>query len=330
MATIRKRGRTWTAEVRRRGVSKTATFPTLAEARAWATATEARILAERRGEVPDRPLRHLLERYAAEVTTHRRSARWEIVRINALSRDPIADVSLRDLDGRHVAEWRDRRLAQVSAASVRREWTLLSSACQRAVREWKWLRENPFRGTATRPPSPPNRTRTATDDELARMYVALRYDPQAETVTTISARVGAAARFAVETAMRAGEIAALTTADVDLDRRVARVIEGKTRAASRQVPLSSTAVAVLRQLTPTEDGRLFGITSAQIDALWRKARAKADVDGLRFHDLRHTAITRLARVLDVLSLARVVGHADVRMLMTYYHPSAEDLAQRLA
>lgn len=53
------------------------------------------------------------------------------------------------------------------------------------------------------------------------------------------------------------------------------------------------------------------------------------VDGLTFHDLRHSAITRLAKKLDVLALAKMVGHRDLRQLMIYYNPSAEELAGRL-
>ena len=46
-------------------------------------------------------------------------------------------------------------------------------------------------------------------------------------------------------------------------------------------------------------------------------------------DARHEAITRLAKVFDVLELARIVGHRDLRMLLVYYNPSAEDLSGKL-
>ncbi len=53
------------------------------------------------------------------------------------------------------------------------------------------------------------------------------------------------------------------------------------------------------------------------------------ITGLTFHDTRHEALTRLARKLDVLDLARMVGHRDPRSLMVYYNAPAEEIARRL-
>jgi len=327
MASITKRGRAWFAQVRRRGVSRSGSFSTKAEAVAWAAQLEAEILADKRGEVPERPFSDLLTRYRDEVSATKRGERWERLRIGLLLRDGISAVSLRDLDARHVAEWRDRRLGQVSAASVRREWNLLSAACNVAVREWRWLRDNPFR-EVRRPAPSAARDRIATDHEIERLLFALGYD--CDTVPgTITARVGAAVLFAVETAMRAGEIAGLTWDRVFEDRRFVKVGAGKTAAARRDVPLSPEALRILKQMRPLKQDSVFDLTTQQIDALFRKAKVRAMVDDLHFHDLRHTAITRLSRKLDVLALARMVGHRDLRMLQVYYNESAEDLAGRL-
>ena len=80
---------------------------------------------------------------------------------------------------------------------------------------------------------------------------------------------------------------------------------------------------------PESDGPRFDLTSQQIDALFRKARDKSKIENLRFHDSRHEAITRLAKKPDVLSLARIVGHKDIRMLLVYFNETAEELAHRL-
>ena len=50
------------------------------------------------------------------------------------------------------------------------------------------------------------------------------------------------------------------------------------------------------------------------------------VADLHFHDARHEAITRLARKIDVLDLARMIGHRDPRSLMVYYNATATDIA----
>ena len=102
----------------------------------------------------------------------------------------------------------------MSPASVIREWNLLSSACNIAVREWRWLQENPMKGVR-RPKQPEAR-------EIERLLWALGYDHESPPVT-VSSRVGAAMLFAIESALRAGEICALRWGDVFLDERYFKV-----------------------------------------------------------------------------------------------------------
>jgi integrase len=93
------------------------------------------------------------------------------------------------------------------------------------------------------------------------------------------------------------------------------------------VPLSTRAIELLGEL-PKQDP-VFGLTSRQLDVLWRKLRDRAAVADLTFHDSRHWAVTRLAKKLDVMDLARMVGHRNLSQLLAYYNEKAEDLALRL-
>jgi integrase len=93
----------------------------------------------------------------------------------------------------------------------------------------------------------------------------------------------------------------------------------------RQVPLSPRALEIWAMVP---EG--FGVESATVDALFRVARDKrTKIEGLTFHDTRHEAITRLAKKLHVLDLARMVGHQDIKQLMTYYNETADDIAAKL-
>lgn len=74
---------------------------------------------------------------------------------------------------------------------------------------------------------------------------------------------------------------------------------------------------------------LFALSASSLDANFRKIKKAACIDALTFHDTRHEAITRLAKKLDVLELARMVGHRDLRMLMIYYNETAANLAVKL-
>ena len=326
MASFRKRGEKWEAFVSKSGNRQSKTFPTKTAAQAWAAQVETEIATGKAGSIPNKTFADLLTRYAEEVSPTKRGERWERLRIGLTLRDVVAKAHLRDFDARDVAAWRDRRLTQVSAASVQREWNLLSNACSVAVKEWKWLTANPFH-EVRRPPPTESRDRLATDEEIDRLLFALGCSRDAAPETA-SARIGAAMLFAIETAMRAGEISGLTWGSVKLDKRYCRIEGGKTSAARRDVPLSAEAIRILGQM-PKDADTVFNVSTAQIDALFRKAKAKALVEDLHFHDFRHLAITRLAHKLDVLALARMVGHRDLRMLQVYYNMSAADMAGRL-
>jgi integrase len=139
-------------------------------------------------------------------------------------------------------------------------------------------------------------------------------------------------RLALETGMRAGELCGLTWDRVNLQTNVATLPMTKNGSA-RQVPLSPRAVAVLTALKPDKPGQgdstVLRMNVQQLDAIWRKGRDKAGIADLHFHDSRATAVTRLARKLDILDLARMIGHRDLKSLSVYFRATAEDIAKKL-
>jgi hypothetical protein len=74
---------------------------------------------------------------------------------------------------------------------------------------------------------------------------------------------------------------------------------------------------------------VLDLTEPTRDALFRKIRQRASLEDLHFHDSRAEAIWRLSKKLDVLQLARVIGHRDLKSLLIYYDESASELAKRL-
>jgi integrase len=244
------------------------------------------------------------------------------MRLAALCESPLAKVPMAELSAKHISAWRDERLRSVTGATVTREMNLLSHVFTVARKEWQWLSASPTTDVARPPPTPP-RDRRVTQDEIERLCIVLNWQHDAKDVKaeTKQQRVAVAFLFAIETAMRAGEICSLQAGDVN--GRVARLKMTKN-GLPRSVPLSLRAVE-LWQMVP--DG--FGITTETLDVLFRKARAKAGIEGLTFHDSRHEAITRLAAKLNVLDLARMVGHRDIKQLQTYYNATAEDIAAKL-
>lgn len=319
MASIRKLKSGYRAEVARQGIRKSKVFPTRQEAKDWAARAEYEIL---NGDKIAAKLRlvELFERYAREVSPGKRGHRWEVIRLEKIGRDAIAQIRLEDLAAKDFAAWRDKRLREVAPASVIREMQLMSSVLNVARRDWGLISVNPL-SDVRKPTKPQPRDRLPTSGEVE----AMRFSA-GEDLTKATARAFHAFLFALESAMRAGEIAGLEWDRVDLERRVAKLTHTKNGRA-REVPLSSEAVRLLRALPPLDP--VFGLSSPQLDVLFRKLRDRAGVTGLTFHDSRHAAITALARKLDVLALARMVGHTDLRQLRVYYNESAEELAKRL-
>lgn len=321
MATFEKRGKRWRVQLMRNGERVSATFSTKAEAQAWAS-DEASI---REGK-GSRTLDEALSKYAREVSPTKRGERWEDLRITRFRADlKFRHRPMHEIDEGHISAWRDERLKEVSAATVRRELNLLSSIWNTARKDWRWVSGNPIRDIR-KPKAPRPRTRAISEREADALVLALGYaggKPQ-----NVSQRVAVAFLFALETAMRAGEIAGIRKQHIR--GRVVHLPQTKNDT-ERDVPLTPDAAALIA-LCP--DG--FGVTPAQIDALFRKARDKAVKKGqagladIHFHDTRRTATIALSKKLQPMELAKVTGHKDLKILLsTYYAVSADDLAKKL-
>lgn len=159
-------------------------------------------------------------------------------------------------------------------------------------------------------------------------------------------------RFAIETAMRQGEILSLDWKHVDLSRRLAHIPKTKN-SEPRTVPLTPAAVALLKgegeEATPLRRGKVFPTTMSAVQQSWPHVLSRARrnyaadclheqreaqdgfLEGLRFHDLRHEATSRLfEHGLDIMEVASITGHKSLQMLKRYTHMRAERLADKLA
>jgi integrase len=335
MATFVKRAGSWRVQISIKGVRESATFSTKAEATAWAAKRETEIREDKASGVQrGKTVADAFGRYEKEVSVHKPGKRWEILRMNAIGATEIdgtaiKDMKLQDVTSDLLGRWRDRRLTidKVTGSTVNRELTLLSHVFATAAKEWKWIAASPTTDVR-RPKESPPRDKLYTDDEIKRICLALGFDLDGlEIVESVNQRVAVAFLFAIETAMRAGEICALMPQDVS---GVVATLHRTKNGTKRNVALSPRAVQLIELLPlPAEGGTIFGVSTASVDALFRKAKKRALIEDGTFHDTRHLAITRLAKKLDVLDLARMVGHKDLRQLQVYYNETAEAMATRL-
>lgn len=342
MASITQHKDGWRAQVYVAGERDSKVFRTQREARAWSSAREVEL--RKRKTTPAGELhtvREMLEQYGETISPRKRGERAERLRIKAFLRDfpEIAGMMLAQVQTPDIGRWRDARLRgytapdggcaeAVTPASVQRDINWLRNAFTVAREEWHWMEHNPFKGFKT-PDATPPRDRRVTPKEVYLLCRWLGYRSGHAPVTK-NQEAALAFLIGIRTAMRAGEILSLGKTTLDMKRRVATIphkmqyITGRPR----EVPLSKHALRLLRVVADRD--MCFTITPASLDALFRKARDKLLIKDLHFHDSRAEALTRLSRKVDVMTLAKISGHKDLRILQqVYYRESAEDIAARL-
>jgi integrase len=303
-------------------------FDTKAEAERWARELEAEV--DRFGRAPDtRPAENitlgaLLSRYRDEVSPTKRGAQQEIQRIDVLVRHDICHRTLAGLSSSDIAAYRDHRMKEVAPSTVVRELAIISHAVEVAQREWGFhLPFNPVK-RVRRPTVANVRNRRLEGDEEQRLLDACDTGktPCLKPLLIV----------AIETGMRRGELLSLTWANIDLQERVAH-LELTKNGSSRDVPLSrraTEALASLRHEAAKPDDRPFFLTAGALEQAWSRLRVRARVRNLRFHDLRHEAISRLfEKSLNVVEVSAISGHKEIRMLSRYTHLRASDLVTRL-
>ena len=324
MATIRQRNDRWQAIIKRKGYPhQSKTFDIKKDAEKWARQNERLIDSGQwvnRTEAEQTTLGDLLARYTTEVSITKRGADVEIIRINALRRTPLAKHSAVAITGQLLSKWRDQRLTAVSGSTVTRELQILSHVFNLAIREWGFgLYCNPV--SLVRKPTPNKaRDRVLTDAERVALVVACSQcrSPWIKPVVI----------FALETAARRGEILSLTWNNVSLEGCTA-LVSGKT--GPRKLPLSPACIEALRDLPRSLDGRAFPVTVEALKQAYGRAVTRAGLQDFTFHDLRHDALTRLARLgFNILELRAISGHTTANMLQRYVSIDAGDLAKKLA
>jgi integrase len=317
---------TWRIQFMVNGVREGGTFATKREADDFKARKTSEILSLANGKGGTvYTLGQVLDRYAEEVSPRKRGEAKEIIRLAAFKRQALPiNAKLSSVTTADLVKWRDARLKINARGSVLRDITLLGNVFEIARREWQLIDVNPMKDVG-KPANPDHRTRVITGREIRSM---LRVLGHGGPIRTVSQSVAMCFLVALSTGMRAGELCAIQWADVRGD--YVKLHISKT-GAGRDVPLSPYARRVIARMTGWDQSSVFGLTSQTLDALFRKYRKRAGLDGFTFHDARHTAATRLAmsRRVDALQLCRIFGWKNPKQAMTYFNPTASQIAANL-
>jgi integrase len=235
---------------------------------------------------------------------------------------------------RDVEAFRDQLQETLAPASVVRHLTLLRAIFNRAVRDGlisslptrnvRWPKENN------------KRVRCLSEDEEARL------------MNVLPERLGPLVTVALNTGMRRGELIALRWKDIDLVNCTVAIRRAKS-GEGRRLPINEQAHEVLSKMrrerireggaggdvVAFREAVVFGPSAAaMVMALKRhfgRALREAEIEDFHFHDLRHTAASRLAMAgVDLYTIGELLGHKTLTMTRRYAHLLPDHLKRAVA
>jgi|688.fasta_scaffold114128_2 integrase len=257
-------------------------------------------------------------RYGLEVSTKHKGARQELQRLREIQRLAIANKSLTDINVNDIKALRDTELAKGrSGSTIRLKLSLISAIYRHASAEWQLDVPNPV--TAVRKPAAGKaRQRRLSAEELSQLTQSIQscHNPHMKALVL----------FAIESGMRRSEMLGMSWSEVHFERGVVALADTKN-GQPRWIPLTPAAREILIRQQAANAMRPFPITESAAAQAWPHILKRAVIAGLRFHDLRHEALSRWAHRLggDVFKLSLVSGHRTLAMAQRYVHPVLSEL-----
>jgi integrase len=319
MATIRNRNGRWHVQIRKaKARTQSRTFAYRKDAEYWAREAERQIDLEgcgrTRRELLNDCFSDLLTRYESEEAQHKKSYHVEVHYLASLRREPFSGLPLAHLRTGDIQHWIDAQSATHKPSSVIRRLGLISRVFNVAIKRWDYPMENPV-SHVRKPAVRPLKVQRIGQDVLAQLQ-----SPQNRFDWLII--------FALETGMRRGEILSLTWQDIDKDKRLAYLRDTKN-GHPRFVPLTDRAIEAISH-SDTCNECVFPMTGNAVQLAWKRLKKRHGIEGVRFHDLRHEAISRFFDMgLTVPEVASISGHRTVSMLFRYAHADIDVLKNKL-
>lgn len=313
MATIRNRNGRWHVQIRKanaRPISRT--FTLRKDAEIWARETERHIELEgcvvsKRKMLLD-TLSVLISRYVKEEGQYNRSYKVEKYYLNQICNEPFANIPLSQLGPQDIQGWVSLLRKTHKPSSIARRLGLISRVLNIAIKRWGYSINN-HAAYVSKPSVTPPRI-----DRIDKDTLEILYNPEG--------MFGWMVVLALETGMRRGEIIGVRWADYYPEKRVLQLHITKN-GYPRFIPLSPKAAEAIENGDRTQE-YIFPMTGNAVYLAWRRLKKKHNIEGLRFHDLRHEAISRMFdEGLTVPEVASISGHRTVSMLFRYAHVSCK-------
>lgn len=235
---------------------------------------------------------------------------------------PISNIHEDDIE-----DWLDiRRDDGISESTLRRQFTYIQNVFKTCRVKWKmrWLSDPTV--DVEKPKGDKARSRRVNKAERARLIdVAEKYGPR---------YLALAIEFALETAMRQGEIAGAKISDCDPEHKTLHLASTKN-GSQRTVPLTDRAVKIIelaKETCKNEAGLIFGVSSNGLKIAWQRTiTEERGFHDIRFHDLRHERTSRMFEEgrLDMVEIMAITGHKTHSCLLRYTHLNGRHLGVKM-
>lgn len=335
MASFKKRGASWTAEIRRAGHPPQAkSFPTKALAVQWAREIEQLMDAAKYRSprmLADIKLTQLIDQYTTEFAGKKGFGKNKTAVLKNLKL-VFVEVKVNELTAARLKSYVQGRIAGgAGGVTIGIDLTYLAGVLQVAKLKWGMPVDTTvvaearnhikYAGLSTKSS---RRTRRPSDDEVQRLkahYISKKRTPRCPMEDIIE--------FAIETAMRLSEITRITWADLNEPDRTVIIRDRKDpkekKGNDQEVPLLGTAFDVIMR-QPREDERIFPYNASTISTVFPRAVQTLGIQDLHFHDFRHEGCSRLfEQGYTIEQVALVSGHKDWNMLARYTQLKAKSL-----
>jgi integrase len=226
-----------------------------------------------------------------------------------------------NLTAEDAEKYKAIRSQVVKPGTINRELTLAKHILVKGV-EWKVIADNPFRGVRNLQVLKHVERVLASDEETKLLAACERVRDRFLRPVVV---------LALNSGMRRGELLSLEWSRVDLAQRTIRVINAKSSAGDRVIPMNATVYSLLSELAKTAASPLVfpsnrkpGERFIDLKKGFKKAVELAEIPHVRFHDLRHTFATRLVRAgVDIVTVQHLLGHSKITMTARYAHALAD-------
>lgn len=230
----------------------------------------------------------------------------------------FANTELTRITPSDIDDYKQKRLKEVKPSTVNRELACLSHLLNYAKRKKKFFGENPVSISRLLP-------------EHNQTERILTYEEERKLLEVSPIHFRNILKCALNTGMRKGEIISLKWTNVDLEKNIINLEHTNTKSKkSRRIPINSVLRKLFLELKLKNSGSEYVFLNSDnkpykkhdsLNGIWKRVLNKAEIEGLRFHDLRHTAATRMVEAgISIVAVNKILGHADLKTTMRYAHP----------